>query len=437
MSTAAKCFSKLFSQIYFLNASILIIWWVIFNPGFFSGDSFAVIEMARSGELNSDGTAIWAFFVSLISLNGKHPELVTLSLALLTSISLSLFTKSLLPDKKGTTSSVILSLTPLIGVMAITLWHDIAMTCGFIFLAAAIIRKRANLGHSTEIAILGLFFSSFRYNGLPTILLFLLVLVFQTGIRRFILQIAIIAVIFSVLSTALNLDYASKTNVQTDGLTDWMTQDLSCYAAKSQDSRFFQENFYGEASIRDWASANACTWFRESPAPSRLDPNVRGNLVAAWFKLARAHPEFILKVHAERNAYLVPLPIFGLPTMPFLHTTIEYPNEGIRFLNPSVAEMARVYPRIWNYFNFIFGYVGFWLLIIFYFGWKRKSQSYFQIGLLSLILTLELFIASAISDARYGLFVLVTGQLIFIYEKIVPMISRLYRILTSKLKRLG
>ena len=164
---------------------------------------------------------------------------------------------------------------------------------------------------------------------------------------------------------------------------------------------------------------------------------MRANLVAAWFKLAKAHPEFILKVHAKRNAYLVPLPIFGLPSMPFLHTTIEYPNEGIRFLNPGIAEMARVYPRIWNYFNFIFGYVGFWLLIIFYFGWKRKSQSYLQIGLLGLILTLELFIASAISDARYGLFVLVTGQLIFIYEKIIPIISKLYRILTSKLKRLG
>jgi len=437
LSTLAKYFSKLFSQVYFLNSLIVIIWWIIFNPGFYSGDSFAVIEMARSGKLNSDGTAIWAFFVSIISLNGKHPEMVTLALALLTSISLSLLTKSLLPDKKGTASSVILSLTPLVGVMAITLWHDIAMTCGFILVAAAIIRKRANLSHSIEIAILGLFFSSFRYNGLPTILLFLLVLLFKSGIKKFILQISIVAIIFSVFSVTLNLDYASKTNVQTDGLTDWMTQDLSCYAAKSNDSRFFQENFYGEASIGDWASSNACTWFRESPAPSRLDPNVHGNLVAAWFKLAKAHPEFILKLHAERNAYLVPLPIFGLPSMPFLHTTIEYPNEGIESLNPGFAEIARVYPRTWNYFNFIFGYVGFWLLTIFYFGWKRRSESYLQIGLLGLILSIELFIASAISDARYGLFVLLTGQLIFIYEVVIPIIFKLFRNLTLRLKQHG
>ncbi len=49
-----------------------------FNPGFFSADSFGVIDMARSGNLSNAWTAIWAIFIKYLTLNGSHPEIATL-----------------------------------------------------------------------------------------------------------------------------------------------------------------------------------------------------------------------------------------------------------------------------------------------------------------------------------------------------------------------
>lgn len=65
-------------QTFSINSIILFLWWVAFNPGFYSGDSIAIIEMARSGHVSSEWTAIWAVFIKLLTLSGSHPELATL-----------------------------------------------------------------------------------------------------------------------------------------------------------------------------------------------------------------------------------------------------------------------------------------------------------------------------------------------------------------------
>jgi hypothetical protein len=118
----------------------------------------------------------------------------------------------------------------------------------------------------------------------------------------------------------------------------------------------------------------------------------------------------------KRHEYLTPLPFYGPPIMPFIHTTIEYPGQDIYFLNPDLSEKLRIYPRIWNFFNFIFGYSGMWLLIIFLFAWRKRSLIYFGIGILGLVLNSGLFVFAIISDARFSLFVLIAAQLISLGE---------------------
>ena len=50
---------------------------------------------------------------------------------------------------------------------------------------------------------------------------------------------------------------------------------------------------------------------------------------SAWMQLLKTEPAFILKTHLDRNAYLVPIPISGIPAEPFLHSIIEYKDQGI------------------------------------------------------------------------------------------------------------
>jgi hypothetical protein len=113
---------------------------------------------------------------------------------------------------------------------------------------------------------------------------------------------------------------------------------------------------------------------------------------------------------------LIPLPIYGLQKIPFIHSTIELSDKGISFLNPTLVEIVRNYPRAWNYFRWIFGYSGLWLLVIFAFAIYKRNQFYFQIGIVGAVLNVTLFIVAVIPDGRFSLFVIVAGQLILLSE---------------------
>ena len=163
-----------------INALIMLIWWLAFNPGFFSGDSFGVIEMVRNGNLSSEGTVIWAIFVKYLTINGSHPELATLFFSQILGFSVSVFANTLFTGKTAVRGAAILCGTPLVGAMGITLWHDIPMTSGFLFAVVGLHRLKQKEPHSYAFLLIGIFFASFRYNGLPTLIVscFLLVVIF-------------------------------------------------------------------------------------------------------------------------------------------------------------------------------------------------------------------------------------------------------------------
>ena len=104
--------------------------------------------------------------------------------------------------------------------------------------------------------------------------------------------------------------------------------------------------------------------------------------------------------------------------MPFIHTSIEIQTTYINFTNASISEKLRAYPRIWNYFNFFFGYAGFWLMVVFLIGWLKKKPYILKGSILGLILNTGLFVFATISDARLTLFILIFAQLIVLSELI-------------------
>jgi 4-amino-4-deoxy-L-arabinose transferase-like glycosyltransferase len=114
-----------------INAIIMFFWWITFNPGFFSGDSFGILEIVKSGQLSSELTIFWAVLVKIITINGNHPEFATLVFSQIFGVSISIFSNTLFKGKIALWSSAVLCLTPLVGAMGITLWHDIPMTSGF------------------------------------------------------------------------------------------------------------------------------------------------------------------------------------------------------------------------------------------------------------------------------------------------------------------
>ena len=399
-----------------INALIMLIWWLAFNPGFFSGDSFGVIEMVRNGNLSSEGTVIWAIFVKYLTINGSHPELATLFFSQILGFSVSVFANTLFTGKTAVRGAAILCGTPLVGAMGITLWHDIPMTSGFLFAVVGLHRLKQKEPHSYAFLLIGIFFASFRYNGLPTLIVscFLLVVIFNR--KKLVIITLLLTIAIGGMTSALDARFSPTVSTHSDGLINWMRYDLSCYAATSRDDKFFQKEFAGKSTRQYWQSSQACVWFNDSEAFFQRPEELTQKIPSAWLALAMKNPLFVLTTHMKRNAYLNPVPLYGLPSMPFIHTTIEYSGQNISFWIPEVSEKLRQYPRIWNYFNFIFGYSGLWLLLILVLALLKRNPLYFGIGILGIVLNMGLFVFAIISDARFSLFVLIGSQLVVVGE---------------------
>jgi hypothetical protein len=398
-----------------INAIIMFFWWITFNPGFFSGDSFRILDIVKSGQLSSELTIFWAVLVKIITINGNHPEFATLVFSQIFGVSISIFSNTLFKGKIALWSSAVLCLTPLVGAMGITLWHDIPMTSGFLLTVVGFHRIVKQERHAFTLLLIGLTLSAFRYNGIPTLLLTCLIF-FILNRKKSVAVVFVIICIFSLMSSTLNSYFDPKISTFSDGMVNWMRYDISCYAASTSDKTFYTKEFSGRTTREYWASSQACTWFNDSQAFRDRSEFDTSKIPRAWLALTLENPIFVLTTHLKRHAYLNPIPLYGKPKIPFIHTTIEYSGRGIQFLNPKLSESLRTYPRIWNYFNFVFGYSGFWLLLICLFAWKRKSSIYFGIGILGLVLNSGLFVFAIISDARFSLFVLVAAQLIAIGE---------------------
>jgi hypothetical protein len=399
-----------------INASIMFMWWLAFNPGFYSADSFGVIEIARSGDISSESTAIWAIVVKFLTINGSHPEIATLFFSQLLSFSVSLFANSLFNSKAAGWSSAALCMTPLVGAMGITLWHDIPMTSGFLLVVAGVLRYVKKEPYALTFLTLGAIFSSFRYNGVPALLLTFMLITFVFRPKKLVVVALVLIIGIGGLTSALDSRFSPPTSTQSDGFINWMRYDLSCYAATFNDDDFFQEEFVGKTNREFWKSSQACTWFNDSAAFFKRPANLTENIPSAWLALAQKKPLFVLATHMKRHEYLNPIPLYGPPSMPFIHTTIEYPGQNIYFWNAELSEKLRIFPRIWNYFNFIFGYSGFWLMLIFFFAWRKRNPIYLGLGILGLVLNAGLFVFAIISDARFSLFVLIAAQLILVGE---------------------
>jgi hypothetical protein len=402
----------------------MFLWWLAFNPGFFSADSFGIIESARNGIISSEATAMWAITVKILSINGLHPEIPTLFFSQLLGFSLSLFAHSLFNAKLAMWASAVLCMTPLVGAMGITLWHDIPMTSGFLLVVGGVLRYVKKEPYALTLLTLGVVLSSYRYNGIPTLLLTIILVALFFRPQRLIILALVSTIVIGGLTATLDSKFSPQTSTHSDGFINWMRYDLSCYAASFPDDEFFQKEFMGKTNREFWKSSQACTWFNDSEAFFKRPSILQEYIPPAWLALTLKDPLFVLTTHMKRHEYLNPLPFFGRPIMPFIHTTIENPGRDIYFLNSDLSEKLRIYPRIWNYFNYVFGYSGFWLLIIFLFAWRKRNLIYFGLGILGLVLNAGLFVFAIIPDARFSLFVLIAAQLISLAEFIKYLENR-------------
>jgi hypothetical protein len=400
------------------NSVVAVIWWIIFFPGFYSADSFAAVNMAKSGDLVNSYTASWAIYVRAFSLFGNFIGLLTLINTLILVYSVTRFSYALLSKKTAAISSFVLTMTPLVAGMGITLWHDILMTAGLLLLAAffTVYRQGDNYSKNDFFSLLlpSAVLLSFRPNGLPTFLVFAVLLLIFSYRKSLIRPLALVLAITAGTTIFNSLVVVGADPINTHYAQEWMRNDISCYAASPAGAGWVEKNMPGVGNTQSWASPDACTFlnlYALAPADREKSYEV---VPTAWRKLALSDPAFVLKTHFDRNYYVVPIPINGLPSIPFLHSTIETADAGIAWAMPSVAEKARVVMRVGNALRPILAYAGMWLLLVLGALVVLKRKEWLPTFLLGFSLLGILFVFAPIPDGRYALFVMLAGQLLVV-----------------------
>ena len=397
------------------NSLFLFVCWIIFFPGFYSGDSFAAVDMARTGNLTNSFTASWAIYVRIFSFFGHAIGLLTILGGLLLVFATTQFAYVMFTRKTAAISSFLITLTPMIWGMGLTLWHDIQMTAGLLLVTAFMVKiHRTESVSKTEIVtqlILGSLLLSFRPNGLPTLLVFsvLFILVVRKKIAlRSLLTAISTTVIVTVIGSSLILGMSPINNYFAQ---EWMRNDISCFANLPQGAGFVERKIPGIGSTETWSSGAACTFLNNAKVTGEEKVLAQEFVPGAWVALAKQDPMFILNTHLKRNAYLVPLPLNGLPKPPFLHSNIEFENLGIEWAFPTIAEKARAPIRLWNALHGLTAWVGLWSVVTFilFLGFKRREL--LTPLLMSASLMGVLFVFAPIPDGRYGSFVLIVGQI--------------------------
>ena len=380
--------------------------------------------MAKSGDLGNSFTASWALYVRIFSFHGHAVALLTLLNGFVLVYSVTRLGYALFSPRAAAISSFLLTLTPLISGMGITLWHDIPMSAGLVLVTSFFINLQKNPTNARKYIslelLLGAVLVSFRPNGLPTLLLFaafyaLLLLVknrrqFNITFKFLLTAISATTVVTFVGSNLI----LGLSPINTYFAQEWMRNDISCYADSVAGEGFVEEKIPGIGTTESWRSTAACTFLNTAKVSSEEKVAAEKYIPSAWFSLLKKDPFFVLATHAKRNAYAIPVPTFGIPTEPFLHSTIEFKDQGISWAFPRIAEKARIPMRLWNAGRGLTGWAGLWSLVLIglaVFGrrWNLVPAISMSIAMLAII-----FVVAPIPDGRYALFVLIAGQLALI-----------------------
>lgn len=392
------------------SISIALAFWLIFLPGFFSTDSIGMLNMVKGDELNSAHTAPYAIYVKTLSFSGSLPGFVTLVNALLFVVATITFIWELnYQPKTRFISSLVISMTPLIWAMGITLWHDIPFTAGLLMFIVSISRR--NMGKSWLIySLIGGVLLSFRPNWIPLVLAFTVLALFVKTLRSREIFLSIVTT-FMVASISFfgSSILIKEPAIQVHFAQEWIRNDLSCFAAKNEE-RFSKELTPLIGTVDEWKSIKSCTFLNDAKLSKETLSESYRKAIPTWIELLVMDPLFILRTHLERNAYLVPIPFFGIPEPPFLHTTIEVESPDLQWANPELAEQVRSVARVWNLFRGLFAFAGLWVLLAFFIAVRRKGDLEIAAVTVSISLLLTLFVFAPIPDGRYALPALVIGQ---------------------------
>ena len=411
-----------------LPLAIGFAWWVAMYPGLFGEDSLMNLTEARSGPVSVWFTAWWIYFIRIVTFGTRAIPLLTLFGILTLTFAVGYWAATCF--SRGSSRALAVCLvcaSPLVGALGIQVRHDIEMTAGLLLCAAVVGRagdpswpRVVDVG----ILIFAVMLIATRHNGLAVVIgAALACMLFPgTGLVRQGLMLLIVAGAVLAGTVAATRIAGHSQIADPLGAVEWAVTDISCLLSKD-DVHVSNENWAyltTVASRTDWPQPNACRFMAKElfaahsfrRAPVRDNP---GGLLRVWLDLAFQNPLRMVQAHVERVRLFLPPFVGGLPrtdNLPFIHSTILPNDFGLEWKFPRVAETVRLFARAWNALAIVVGNAGLWLiaLVVSAKALGNAAPALRLTIVLAVALELTILVAAPMSEARYGLFILITGQ---------------------------
>lgn len=401
-------------------------------PGLFGEDSLITLGQARSGDITVWFTAWWVWVIKALTLNTRAIPLLTLAGALVFAWSVREWAIAVLPAGRARVwAIVVMCATPLVGGLGIQVRHDAWMTSGLLLALAAAARAstkgRFALSDYARL-LLAMLLIPTRHNGLGTLLLAAAIgaVALPRERKAFAASFAAVAAGVFVVTQAATVAAGRPHSIDPAQAVEWMMADVACMVADPTIQLTADEwaGLEPIASRQDWAQPVACRFV--SPLFIALSFKIEAveaatpGLVRTWLSLGRRHPITLAYVHIRRVNLFLPPFVAGVPQQahtPFIHSTILPNDFGLAWAWPRVAEMARLPMRAWNAGRAVLANAALWLLALAIVAWRRTELRAMLLPTIvtSMALELGLLATAPIAEGRYGLLILVTGQLIVVY----------------------
>ncbi|HWI20779.1 MAG TPA: hypothetical protein VNT81_23655 [Vicinamibacterales bacterium] len=412
-----------------LPLAIAVAWWAVLYPGLFGEDSLITLEEARSGNITVWFTAWWVYIIDALSLNTRAIPLLTLAGVLVFAWSVRDWAAAVFPAGRARTwAIVIICATPLVGGLGVQVRHDAWMTAGFLFALAAITRALRHASFDrwdyARLALACLLIPT-RHNGLATLIAASAIGLFVLP-RRFAMTLIAISVgVFAVTQAATRAS-GQPHSIDPVQAVEWMMADVSCMIADPSVALTDEEWARLEpiADRGDWRQPVACRFvspllIAPSFRPAAVEAHMTG-LARTWLSLGWRYPGKLTYVHARRVNLFLPPFVGGAPQQdhtPFIHSTILPNNFGLEWAFPRIAEAARLPLRAWNAMRAVLANAAIWLVALGVIAWQfPRLRAPLMPTLITCVgLELGLLATAPISEGRYGLLMLVTGQLALLY----------------------
>jgi hypothetical protein len=406
-----------------------VAWWAAMYPGLFGEDSLMNLAEARDGPVSVWFTAWWIYLIRFVTLGGRAIPLLTLFGVVALAFAARYWAAACLPRGAARALAVCLvCASPLVGALGIQVRHDVEMTAGLLLCAAVVTRLHERTWpRIADLLVLAaaVVLIATRHNGIAAVLGAGLgcVLIPGAGLVRQGLMLLTVAAAVLVGTIVVTRVAGHREIADRLGAVEWAITDISCLLSKD-DVRVSADDWTylnTVATRTDWPQPNACRFMdKELFASSSFKPSVvrgdPGALLKTWLALAIENPSQMLRAHAERVRLFLPPFVGGLPrtdNLPFIHSTILTNTFDLEWAFPRVAGAVRLFARAWNAVAIVVANAGLWLiaLLLSARALGDRGRAMFPTIFMAIALELGILVAAPMSEGRYGLFILIVGQI--------------------------